>query len=66
GELCDYQKRVASKKWILDLGCETLALTPNHGFILNASNQPVYFKRAGPVRYNEQHACVYNWKMMEA
>ncbi|KAL5054712.1 hypothetical protein RYX36_035394 [Vicia faba] len=45
GELCSYQKRVASKKGRLDLVGETLALTPNHGFFLNASNQPVHFKR---------------------
>ncbi|KAL5069458.1 hypothetical protein RYX36_020345 [Vicia faba] len=38
GELCSYQKRVASKKWRLDLVSETLALTPNHGFFLNTSN----------------------------
>ncbi|KAL5073150.1 hypothetical protein RYX36_012134 [Vicia faba] len=36
---------VASKKWRLDLVSETLALTLNHGFFLNASNQPVHFKR---------------------
>ena len=45
GELFYYQKRVASNKWRLDLFSETLALTPNHGFFLNASNQPVHFKR---------------------
>ncbi|KAL5059612.1 hypothetical protein RYX36_031216 [Vicia faba] len=38
-------KRVASKKWNLDLVGETLALTPNHGFFLNASNWLVHFKR---------------------
>ncbi|KAL5056069.1 hypothetical protein RYX36_036751, partial [Vicia faba] len=32
GELCSYQKRVASKKWRLDLVNETLALTSNLGF----------------------------------
>ncbi|KAL5069998.1 hypothetical protein RYX36_020885 [Vicia faba] len=41
----EIQKRVASKKWRLDLVSETLALTPNHGFFLNASNQLVHFKR---------------------
>ncbi|KAL5054408.1 hypothetical protein RYX36_035090 [Vicia faba] len=45
GELCSYQKRVASKNLILDLVSETLALTPNHDFFLNASNQPIHFKR---------------------
>ncbi|KAL5068191.1 hypothetical protein RYX36_019078 [Vicia faba] len=45
GEFCAYQKRVASKKWRLDLVGETLSLTPNHGFVFNASNQPVNFKR---------------------
>ncbi|KAL5076562.1 hypothetical protein RYX36_015546 [Vicia faba] len=45
GELYSYQKSVASKKWILDLVSEILALTPNHGFFLNDSNQPVHFKR---------------------
>ncbi|KAL5064190.1 hypothetical protein RYX36_025927, partial [Vicia faba] len=45
GKLFSYQKRVASKKWQLGLVSETLALTPNHGFFLNASKQPVHFKR---------------------
>ncbi|KAL5101581.1 hypothetical protein RYX36_005908, partial [Vicia faba] len=45
GELCSYQKRVESKKWRLDFVSKTLDLTPNHGFFLNASNQPVHFKR---------------------
>ncbi|KAL5101727.1 hypothetical protein RYX36_006054, partial [Vicia faba] len=36
---------VASKKWRLDLVIKTLALTPNHGFFINSSNQPVHFKR---------------------
>ncbi|KAL5071874.1 hypothetical protein RYX36_022761 [Vicia faba] len=45
GELFSYKKMVASKKWRLDLVSETLALTPNHGFFLNASNQLVHFKR---------------------
>ncbi|KAL5078095.1 hypothetical protein RYX36_017079 [Vicia faba] len=45
GELCAYQKRVASKKWRLDLVGDTLAVTPNHGFFLNVSGQPVHFKR---------------------
>ncbi|KAL5074317.1 hypothetical protein RYX36_013301, partial [Vicia faba] len=44
GELFSYKKRVASKKWLLDLVSETLDLTPNHVFF-NASNQPVHFKR---------------------
>ncbi|KAL5077911.1 hypothetical protein RYX36_016895 [Vicia faba] len=44
GELCAYQKRVASKKWRLSLVGQTLALTLNHGFFLNASNQLVHFK----------------------
>ncbi|KAL5062473.1 hypothetical protein RYX36_024210 [Vicia faba] len=44
GELCAYEKRVESKKWRLDLVGETLALTLSHGFVLNASNQPVHFK----------------------
>ncbi|KAL5069226.1 hypothetical protein RYX36_020113 [Vicia faba] len=45
GELCSYQKRVESKKWRLDLVGDTLDLTPNHGFSLNASNQHVHFNR---------------------
>ncbi|KAL5074851.1 hypothetical protein RYX36_013835 [Vicia faba] len=45
GEFCSYQERVASKKCILDLVGETLALTHNHGFFLKASNQPMHFKR---------------------
>ncbi|KAL5067888.1 hypothetical protein RYX36_018775 [Vicia faba] len=45
GERCSYQKWVASNKWRLNLVNETLSLTPNCGFFLNASNQPVHFKR---------------------
>ncbi|KAL5056471.1 hypothetical protein RYX36_037153, partial [Vicia faba] len=140
GELCSYQKRVASKKWRFDLVSETLALTHNHGLFLNGFNQPVISNEirriairghshgnkahvtlgflalimglcrkegvdipnvatklissivnedyvlwycvlklageatpqpqahappVGPTQYNEQQACVYNWKMME-
>ncbi|KAL5097711.1 hypothetical protein RYX36_002038 [Vicia faba] len=35
---------VASKKWRLNLVSETLDLTLNHSFFLNASNQPIHFK----------------------
>ncbi|KAL5075847.1 hypothetical protein RYX36_014831 [Vicia faba] len=64
GELCSYQKRVASKKWRLDLVNDTLALTSNHGFFINASNQPVHFKRCDMNTKAQLHATLllYNIK----
>ncbi|KAL5069726.1 hypothetical protein RYX36_020613 [Vicia faba] len=57
---------VASKKWRWDLVGETLALTPNHGFILNASNQHVPFKRCDMNTKAQLYAnlLLYNIKLM--
>ncbi|KAL5101722.1 hypothetical protein RYX36_006049 [Vicia faba] len=62
-EICAYQKRVAIKKWKLDLVGETLALTPNHGFFLNALNQPVPFKRN--ILNGSTTPSLYKWNLTQ-